>query len=259
MANRIIVYISGGQVQGFVANGEIEMIVDEDYDGERQASLFPGEAGEKVMPEEFDKRWEEAIAAKELRRYTVPANTHESYKRWIGDWDNGPMALDAEMSRMMDVVAEALDKNLYYTKDVLAYVLQAFDFTDDELIRGSGKDPLARGGVEGGVIGMEAHYARERVEKNRRIAEEMENRKAFPLLPGQKLGSLRPSGPLGKELRNCVVVSLSEESVRLEYTQGRQRYQKSYPTKFLKRAWDEREQQKLAKKQSKPVQEGTLL
>lgn len=148
--------------------------------------------------------------------YPLPApgitrfdHTSGSYARWTGNTPTTP-----DMRRLMDVVAQAVDSDLFYNTDVYSFVVPHFAFMAGDVEQAPGKAD------DGGLISSEIYYARRRVEQERADAKERETFARLALQPGQKLGSLDLRGQRLRRVRNAVVESAELGAVKMRASSG---------------------------------------
>lgn len=111
--------------------------------------------------------------------YVPPADV---YKDWTGckRYDYKP---SERQMPVIHAVQLALHEKLFYTKDVLAYVIKTLAISDEVCAVGKGK-------VEGGNVGMDVYYARDFVEASATHKAELAACARMGLAVGKKLGAL---------------------------------------------------------------------
>lgn len=110
--------------------------------------------------------------------YFLPANTYSDWARNECE-DFVP---NERQKLVMDVVRQAIDAGMYYTKDVLAFAKERLKPSEAELERGKG--------VEGGEFGMDVYYARQAITSAKKFAVSREAWQHLRPTPGKSLGTI---------------------------------------------------------------------
>ena len=121
--------------------------------------------------------------------------SYELPKNYFEDWRgaNGLNFLPTSRQQLvLDATQKALDKGLFYSSDVCAFVAQELKVPEETLALGTKR-------VEGGNFGMDVYCARQSLEKRSEARYGLNVVSQLGLAQGVRLGTLVPTD--GKQLR----------------------------------------------------------
>lgn len=161
-------------------------------------------------------------------RSLYPIDRRTQYERWA---DVRALRVEptVEMAELSIMVKAALDAGLYYSKDVLAAVIEMMgERLTADLIA------LGRDRVEGGYFGMEVYYARQYLEALARREQVQSAEADLMLEAGRRLGVLMFSD--GKQVKSCTVVRWESGIATIKGMRGRYEVTGSYDALTLSKA-----------------------
>ena len=149
-----------------------------------------------------------------MTTYTLPER-NDTYEDWAGCQARGYVPTERQRP-IVDAVAAALAAGLYYSRDVLADVIRRMGIPPE--VAEVQQSQTCRN--EGGVVGMDAYYARRYLEARAAHRAEDEARAILAPEPGKALGTLIFSDC--KQTRACTIIAAPPgDDIRVQGTRGR--------------------------------------